>query len=96
MPQEFVALINLANVYDELGQDRDADRTYQAIIAFYPEAPEGYFNWGVYHERRGRIGTAKDLYRKALQVDESYQRAAERISILADDGPRALKPLTRP
>jgi tetratricopeptide (TPR) repeat protein len=52
-PLALVALNNLANTYDELEQDADAEQAYRIIMQRYPEAAETYYNYGVFHDKRG-------------------------------------------
>jgi tetratricopeptide (TPR) repeat protein len=81
-PDYYEAIINLANIYDDLGECEKALMLYRDAISKYPDAPEAYYNLGVFYERRGELDKAIEYYRKALSIDPNYPEPMQRLRIL--------------
>lgn len=76
-PDYYEAIVDLANLYDEINSGEKAYKLYVRAIKLYPELPEGYFNFGIFFERRGMFSTALKYYEKALILRPDYSEAIE-------------------
>lgn len=79
-PDYYEALIDLANLYDELGVEDKAYELYMRAITIYPDLPEGYYNFGVFYERKGIYSSAQNYYQKALSLMPEYKEAREALN----------------
>ncbi|MCC6624667.1 MAG: SAM-dependent methyltransferase [Deltaproteobacteria bacterium] len=96
----------------QLGRATCLLQDYKAAIAWYELAlknenhPTTWTNLGVLYESDGRLEDAYRCYKTAMQIDPSYERARERMTMLRDlfwrkkleelDGPNARDPLAPP
>lgn len=83
-PYFFEVIIDLANLYDDIGRYDEALSLYQRAVIKYPKAPEAYYNLGVFYERRGDITSAVMNYNKALSLKSDYIEPKERLRIIED------------
>ncbi|MCL1971594.1 MAG: tetratricopeptide repeat protein [Endomicrobia bacterium] len=66
----------LNNKYDE------AIAEFKKVIVMNPNNAEAYYNIGLIKETNNDFDGAKKMYIKALNIDESYKSARERLNKL--------------
>jgi tetratricopeptide (TPR) repeat protein len=72
-PENFVALMNIANAYAEgdVEERKEAEKNLLYLTRCYPDSVEGWINLGVFYGEEGKINEEMDCYTKALQLDPS-------------------------
>jgi len=96
----------------QLGRATCLQQDYKAAIAWYEKAlknenhPTTWTNLGVLYESDGRLEDAFRCFKKAMEIDPTYERARERMTLLRDlfwkkkleelEGPGAKDPLAPP
>ena len=74
-PKNFMALVNLALILNELGQRREAEALYQRAIAAEPQRPEPLYNYGELLRQAGRLDEALAKYDAALERQPDHIKA---------------------
>ncbi|MDO5755881.1 MAG: tetratricopeptide repeat protein [Tissierellia bacterium] len=67
-------LINIAQIYDEVNQDKKAMTVYRWIYRRYGD-PAGLYGMALIYEKNKNYGSALEYYHKAIEVDENYRDA---------------------
>lgn len=77
------AMLGLACVYDELGQNAQALRFLSIAQAHDPSDPAVVFGIGLVNERAGAMEAAEANYRRAIELCPQLRNAYERLAALA-------------
>lgn len=81
------AYVNLANVYDEKGEDKKAEESYKKAIELNPNHPANYQEYGIFLGRRGRHREAQKAFSRALRLDPKSASVRSYMGIdLLDQG----------
>ena len=67
-----------------MGLDDHAIGAYSHAIGLNPSDAKCHFNLGALHERKGNVADATNSFVKAVESDQNYSKAAERLAIIAD------------
>jgi tetratricopeptide (TPR) repeat protein len=78
----YLALLRRGNLYFENKDDRLAVVDYQDAVAMSPSAI-GYFNLGQTHARLGQSELALDAFHHAVNLNDQYMEAYQRLGELA-------------
>ncbi|MDO8470873.1 MAG: hypothetical protein Q7S63_02755 [bacterium] len=68
-PANFLALNNLANLYDELGYYEESEATWLQLIALYPDKPQLYRSLGYLYRYR--------LQKSPAEIEAFFQKGLE-------------------
>ncbi|MEK7867248.1 MAG: tetratricopeptide repeat protein [Planctomycetota bacterium] len=81
------AYVNLANVYDEKGEDTKAEESYKKAIELNPDHPANYQEYGIFLSRRGRHREAQKAFSRALRLEPKSASVRSYMGIdLLDQG----------
>ena len=75
-----------------MGLDDHAISAYNHAIGLNPNNAKCYFNLGALHERKGNADAAKKCFANAIEIEESYSKAAIRLAIYFRKHRRHTKP----
>ena len=67
-----------------MGLDDHAISAYTHAIGLEPTSAKCYFNLGALHERKGNSEAAKKCFISALENDNSYMKAANRLAAISE------------
>jgi len=67
-----------------MGLDDHAISAYNHAIGLNPNNAKCYFNLGALHERKGNADAAKKCFANAIEIEESYSKAAIRLAALSE------------
>ncbi len=93
-PDDVAAHASLACVLDEMGDIGGALETLQALLRLLPHQPAVLFGLGLCRERLDQPHEAARLYSKAVEIDDTFQPACERlaaVSLLTGNLSRAIQ-----
>lgn len=82
-PQDPAVRASLACVLDEMGDTAGALDEVRALFRLLPHQPAVLFAMGMCCERLERPAEAKKYYRAAVDIDETFQPACERLAAVA-------------
>ncbi|MBN1555461.1 MAG: tetratricopeptide repeat protein [Phycisphaerae bacterium] len=82
-PEDTAARASLACVMDEQGDVTGALEELRALLRLLPHQPAVLFALGLCCERLERPGEAGKFYRSAIEIDDTFQPACERLSAVA-------------
>jgi Tfp pilus assembly protein PilF len=87
--------LNLALVYQQLGEAEQADTLFRETLAVNPENLAAYNQYGIFLREQGRFAEAEAIYLKALEVREPHADTHRNLGVLYDmymgDQQRALQ-----
>jgi tetratricopeptide (TPR) repeat protein len=78
----FEVHLEFGNVHLALNHQKSALNEYQLCIQMRPESPIAIFNFGFALRKMGDLEGAKTHYRKALELDPTFNTAALELAIL--------------
>ncbi|MCT4563621.1 MAG: tetratricopeptide repeat protein [Maledivibacter sp.] len=68
-------LLDMALVYDGLGDIIKAEEKYREILDIDPDEARAYYGLAILYDDRKDYGSAIQYYKRAIQIDEYYDRA---------------------
>jgi predicted O-linked N-acetylglucosamine transferase (SPINDLY family)/predicted SAM-dependent methyltransferase len=77
-----LSAIQLADELRESGQLEAAMSAYQAVVADYPEVPDGHFKLGSLFTRLEQLNKAESCYVKALSIWPQYPEANNNLGLI--------------
>ena len=89
-------LVNRGNAWSALGNHDKALQDYEAALKLRPGFDQAYFNRGIVHEKRGKIGQAKEEFALAYKAGLRSRGLMERMSVhgIRPDASELLPPTT--
>ena len=84
-PDHSQALNNLANIFEDLGENQKATNCYEKAIEINPNYVDAHYNLGNIFRKLGQIQKAKDCFEKAIEIDPSYVKAHNNLGIIFKD-----------
>lgn len=88
-PREVGEALAAAVTAAEAGDDAEAYRQYERVLALDPENPVALFSLGVLHEMRGEAAAARALFERVVEADPAGALAGAARERLGEDPPRA-------
>lgn len=89
---------NLAKIYEKTDRPEQALNTYKKLLEVKPDETEAQTLVGIYHKNKEDYGAARQMFKKALEIDPKYDFAARSLKetdyiILARSNPKAAEAL---
>ena len=81
-PRDYAGLSYLGIAYAKKGLHNRAVGAFLAALHLKPNVPSIHFNMGLAYQADGFMDEARTEFEKALEIDQSYQRASEAIKAL--------------
>jgi tetratricopeptide (TPR) repeat protein len=81
-PRDFVALNNLALLYEKRGQLADAIEFYAKAVDVRPDSAIAQDNLGIAYEKLKRWPEAERHYRKAVELDPKFAKAVVNLATI--------------
>ena len=85
--EKVVILSRIGDIYQEIGKQEDAIKSYKQGIALSPKWPDPYFGLGKIYHKTGQFESAKENLTKYLQYETREKRAGDKgtaANLLAD------------
>jgi len=87
-PQSVRALINLANIYKELGRQEEAAQMYNKALALDPDHAMAMSNLANIYRETNRPKEAEALYKKAMKADADFEMSYNNQGNVYEDSGR--------
>lgn len=75
-------ILELAKFYFLNSKYDEAITEFEKALDINPGNPETFYNLGLIFENRNRADEARDMYEKALAIDNDYKKAREHLNKL--------------
>lgn len=79
---EEVGLLEMAKFYFMNNKYDEAIEELEKVLEINPGNAEAYYNLGLIFENRNQTDKAKDMFEKALDIDNDYRLAREHLNKL--------------
>ncbi len=81
-PSSEADLLEMAKFYFLNSKYDEAIDELRKVLSVNPGNAEAYYNLGLIYENRNSTDEAREMYEKALQIDEHYKLAREHLNKL--------------
>jgi len=96
--EEVNTLIERATEAEQQGREEEAERLFQRVLRWEPQAKEACNNLGTIYARRGEEERARELFQRAIEIDPLYifPRCNLALYLLAEDKPDEAQEMIEP